>query len=191
MRIGPESTLDEIAAAVGSALKKAEINAVLTGGACATLYSGGEYQSVDLDFILSGGVSQERLESAMRAAGFKRVGDRYVHPKTSFFVEFPRGPLSIGRDAAIRPVKRRIGKSSINALSPTDSCRDRLAAFYFWDDLSALDAAAAIARRHDVDLRLIRRWSQAEGQAVKFEQFKRQIGTGSLEPRPESRIKSR
>jgi hypothetical protein len=43
------SSLADVAAAVAGALPGSEIRAVLTGGACATLYTGGEYQSSDLD----------------------------------------------------------------------------------------------------------------------------------------------
>jgi hypothetical protein len=64
-----------------------------------------------------------------------------------FFVEFPVGPLGIGRDLAVKPVQIRIGGGArrIRALSATDCCRDRLAAFYHWNDRQSLDAAVDIA----------------------------------------------
>jgi hypothetical protein len=160
-------------AAVAETLKKSKIEAVLTGGACATIYSDGEYQSNDLDFILDGAVTRRQLDEAMAAIGFHRQTDHYTHADTSFFVEFPRGPLAIGRDASIRPAVLKLGRVRMPALSATDSCRDRLAAFYFWDDLSSLKAAVAIARRQRINLAAIRRWSDAEGHGDKFHLFQR------------------
>jgi hypothetical protein len=178
LRIGARSTLAEIAAVVAEELKTAGIDAVLTGGACATIYSKGEFHSLDLDFILAGAVDQKRLDGAMAAAGFGRAGDHYVHPNTRYFVEFPRGPLSIGKDSSVEPVKLRLARRWVKALSATDSCRDRLAAYFFWNDLSSLEAAVAIARSNKVDLRSIERWSEAEGHAARFEEFRRQLDAG-------------
>ncbi len=169
------SKLSDVARVVGGALADAGIPATLSGGACATIYSEGAYQSLDLDFILGESVSRKRLDKAMSDAGFKRSTDHYIHARTKFFVEFPRGPLAIGRDAAIRPVKIQLGRIRIAALSATDSCRDRLAAFYFWSDRSSLEAAVAIASRRRVALGKIRRWSEGEGHAERFGEFHRQL----------------
>ena len=56
-------------------------------------------------------------------------------------------------------------------LSATDSCRDRLAAFYHWKDRQALTAAVAIALRHRVRMKRIREWSGEEDSATEFDQF--------------------
>ena len=95
--------------------------------------------------------------------GVRRRGHRYVHARVRFFVEFPRGPLGIGGDVRIRPVWRTRQGARTLALSATDSCRDRLAAFYHWGDRQSLDAAVAIGLRNRVFLRKIRDWSRREG----------------------------
>ena len=173
MKIGPRSSLAEVAAAVAQTLGAAGFRAVLTGGACATIYSAGAYQSFDLDFILQEGGGQRALDRAMAALGFIRQTDRYTHPGTTFFVEFPRGPLAIGDDTAIRPVHIDLGTGRALALSATDACRDRLAAFYHWSDRQSLDAAVAIASRHRVNMRTIRDWSAREGALDRFDEFRR------------------
>ena len=175
MTIGPRSTIADVAAAVAAALESAGFRAVLTGGACATIYSAGAYQSRDLDFILEAGGGQRALDRAMTSLGFQRQSDRYVHPKTTFFVEFPRGPLAIGDDTAIRPVRLAVPRGHTLALSATDACRDRLAAFYHWSDRQSLEAAVAIARRHRVNMRLIAAWSAREGAGDRFEEFRRAV----------------
>jgi hypothetical protein len=124
-----------------------------------------------MDFILASDVARAELDAAMRSVGFRRDGDRYVHARAPFFVEFPRGPLAIGDDHAIRPVARRTRGGHALMLSPTDSCRDRLAAFYHWNDRQSLAVAVEIARARRVSLGTIRDWSAREGFPARFEEF--------------------
>src|SRR5262249_50893794 len=147
------------------------IRAVLTGGACAHIYSGGAHQSLDADFVIVGACTSEGLDRALASLGFKRVRDRYVHPRVPFFVEFPRGPLGIGEDFRIRPVWVKRGAARTLAISATDACRDRLDAFYHWNDRQSLAAAVAIAVRSTVVLRKVREWSRKERQLERYAIF--------------------
>jgi hypothetical protein len=169
VKLSRRSSLLEVAAVVGDALRRHRIRAVLTGGACASLHSGGVHQSVDVDFVLSGVVKQADLDRAMASVGFTRHRDRYVHERVPFFIEFPRGPLAIGEDSRVRPIVHRVGALRSLILSATDSCRDRLAAFYHWNDRQSLSVAVAIARRRHVNRQAIRRWSVREGMGERFE----------------------
>ena len=111
----------------------------------------------------------------MAGAGFIRHGDSYDHPDTRFFVEFPRGPLSIGSDLSVKPAELQIAGVRIALLSATDSCRDRLAAFYHWKDRKSLRAAVAVAVRHRVDYERIRSWSVREGADRGFGEFVEEV----------------
>ena len=164
-----------VAVAVGDALRRAGIRAVLTGGACASLHTAGRYSSVDADFVLIGEVVRRQLDDALAPLGFVRSGDRYVHADSEFYVEFPRGPLAIGGDHAIRPLEYASGSRRCLALSATDSCRDRLAAFYHWNDQQSLDVAVQIALSNRLGWRRIRRWSEAEGNVPRYEEFLREL----------------
>ncbi len=157
--------------AVVSALEKAGLKAVLSGGGCASIYTSGAYQSVDLDFVLQGPGRPAQLDKAMATVGFTRSADQYFHPQARYYVEFPPGPLGIGSDYRIKPAEMRTATGRIFLLSPTDSCRDRLAGFYFWNDRQGLDVAVRIAARHRVDLDRIRRWSERERDLPRFEIF--------------------
>ena len=106
MKLTARSGLGAVAIVVGDALRREGIRAVLTGGACANLYTGGRHQSVDADFIVDSPTSRAVIERVMEHIGFIRKGDRYVHPRARFYVEFPRGPLAIGNDYRIRPAER-------------------------------------------------------------------------------------
>jgi hypothetical protein len=173
LKISAKSNLQTVALAVAEALEKAGIHAVLTGGACAAIHTAGGYQSEDVDFILQSASSQRWLDHAMAGLGFCRRRDQYFHPQTRFFVEFPSGPLGIGRDLAVKPVRKRIRSfgSAIRILSATDSCRDRLAAFYHWNDRQSLDAAVRIALTNRVEINRIRAWSMREGASERFAEF--------------------
>ena len=184
MRLTRASALPAVAAAVAKALAREGIRAVLTGGACASLYTRGKYQSSDLDFILQSAVSATRLDAALATIGFRRRGNHYEHSVVPFFVEFPAGPLGIGRDLGIRPVRRRVANVPVAVLSPTDSCRDRLAAFYHWQDRQSLAVAVEIAVRNPVDLKAIRRWSLAEGAAEGMTEFLAALAQARRRRRP-------
>jgi len=171
VRLGPRSTLADVAIAVGDALRRAGIRAVLTGGACASLHSAGAYHSLDADFVLVGECAVSDLDRALGALGFERIRDRYVHKDVPYFVEFPAGPLGIGEDFAVRPVWKRRKQARMLVLSATDSCRDRLAAFYHWQDRQALAAAVAIAVHVRVTLSKVRRWSKDEGHPEDYKRF--------------------
>ena len=175
MKIMARSKIHEVIEVVSSALEESGITAVLVGGACATVYSGGAYTSEDLDLIIQSTPGQPALDEAMASIGFSRKQAQYFHAKSDFFVEFPRGPLAIGQDVRIKPVRVKVGRSRILALSATDSCRDRLAAFFHWNDRESLDVAVAIAVRQRVKLSAIRAWSAAENSVEKYEVFRREL----------------
>jgi hypothetical protein len=175
VRLGPRSTLATVAVVVGDALRRHGVRAVLTGGACASFYTRGGYESRDMGFVVVGGATQATVDRALASVGFRRVRDRFVHPEVPFYVEFPRGPLAIGDDYSIRPAMRATPAGRALMLSATDACRDRLAAFYHWRDRSSLEVAVLIARHHRVDLARIRRWSGAEGFATGFDEFAAEI----------------
>ena len=175
MTITRRSGIADVAASVATALARSGVHAVLTGGACATLYSEGAYQSHDLDFIVPDTSTRKTVDQAMASIGFIRDGDRYVNRQTTFFVEFPRGPLAIGEDLDIRPIRLKLPGGYTLALSATDACRDRLAAFYHWSDRQSLQAAVDIALRRRVGLATIRRWSQREGALAKFREFQQEL----------------
>jgi hypothetical protein len=191
MTLGKRSSLAAVALTVGEALRRHGIRAVLTGGACASLHTRGAYSSRDMDFILVGATTRGRLDAAMASVGFGRKGDRYEHPLVAFYVEFPRGPLAIGGDHRIRPIERRGEHGRALILSATDSCRDRLAAFYHWSDRESLDVAVSIALHNRLSLVVVQRWSIEEGFAAAFAEFLRELRRAKTERRPRSKAVTR
>ena len=56
-------------------------------------------------------------------------------------------------------------------ISPTDSVKDRLAAYYHRGDQQSLKQALLIARTKKVDLDEVKRWSENEGKIEEFKTF--------------------
>ena len=56
-------------------------------------------------------------------------------------------------------------------LHPTDSAKDRLCAYYFWDDLQSLDQAVMLSRHCEINIEDIEKWSKAEGMFEKFKTY--------------------
>lgn len=177
MTLTSRSTLAEVAFAAGTALHRHGIRATLTGGACAAIYTEGDYVSKDLDFVIQGArpVTTAALDLALGELGFRRRGTEYRHPLLALYIDFPPGPLAIGGSHEVTPVELRRGRRRLRTLSATDSCRDRLAAFFHWDDRQSLALAVVIARRQPVNLRRVAAWSRAEGHAEKYGEFRRAL----------------
>ena len=166
---------DELAAFVCQALANAGIEVVLTGGACAAIWSRGRYESKDIDFVERGMASRRDVRKVMSSLGFRERGREFEHDETPFTVEFPSGPLAVG-DEPVREIQERILKTGrLRLLSPTDCVKDRLAAFYHWKDSQSLEQAAAVVAESPVDLAEVERWSVAEGALTEFTTFRRYI----------------
>ncbi|MCX6358065.1 MAG: hypothetical protein NT045_09390 [Candidatus Aureabacteria bacterium] len=168
-------TTAELAAIVCDQLDRCGIRATLVGGACVTIYSDNRYISGDLDFVTD--ASLKELEKPLRALGFVPTGGRHFeHPRcAAFIIDFPAPPLSIGGDP-VREINRlRMPRGTIRLLTPTDCVRDRLAAYYHWNDPQGLEQALMVASSHSIDHALVKRWSKDEKATVKHREFMRML----------------
>lgn len=170
MKISKNLSLGELAALIATELKRSNIDCVLTGGAVVSIYTNNKYQSSDLDFISPN--DHKEIERALSILGFQKKGRVFKHKETSFYVEFPKGPLAIGNKIIKAEGEVTILGNKLILLSPTQSVMDRLAAFYHWNDRQSLDQALWIAEKHPIKIDKIRAWSKEEGAIDKFEEFR-------------------
>ena len=177
MRITAESTLRDVAFVVCTALDRAKVTAVLSGGSAATVHAMGAYQSHDLDFIIEFRSPQSDAAGVLASLGYRTVADHYEHSSNPLYLEFPQGPLAIGGDLVERWDTMQEHGLLLHIITPTDCCRDRLSGFFFWNDRSALQQAAlvAMAQPSSVDLEAVREWSVREGFGGRFEEFAREL----------------
>ena len=59
----------------------------------------------------------------------------------------------------------------LKLLSPTQSVMDRLAAYFYWNDLQCLDQAIWIAKKHPVQIAKVKAWAKHEGEEEKLKFF--------------------
>jgi hypothetical protein len=162
----------ELAALVATRLKENKIDVVLCGGACVSLYTSGSYVSLDIDFLDNGVVSRKAIRTVLAAMGFREKGRYFVHPETTFPVEFPRGPAMVGEERPRRIDEMKFSTGTLRLLSPTDCVKDRLTWYYYDNDLQALEQAKAVTQENPVDIDEVERWSRNEGMLEKFLEIK-------------------
>jgi len=167
-----DMTVGELAAYVAGHLGGRGFDVVLSGGACVMLYSRGDYVSMDLDFVRTGVGAGRRLREALAEIGFAEKGRCFAHPETDFLLDFPGGPLAVGRQPveAVRTLEFPTG--TLRLLSPTDCVKDRLANYFHFGDRQCLHQAMLVTRAEAVDLDDVARWSAAEGKREAFEQVR-------------------
>lgn len=175
--IAPGATLREVAFAVGSALEREGIHAVLCGGSAATFYAPDVYQSEDLDFVLTFDTDGALVKSALSELGYAFKNYMFIHSDSHFTVEFPKGPLAIGAEIVSTFDTVREGDQTLHIVSPTDVVRDRLNKYAAWDDFSALRAAVGVALEQKIDLARVRGFMHREGQGVFRERFDESLKT--------------
>ena len=170
-----ELSIGELAAFIADHLCSREIDVVLVGGACISIYSENKYSSFDLDFVTTGLANRQRIRSALSEINFVEEHRYFKNPETVYFIEFPSGPLAIGDEPPAEIATLQYSTGSLRLLSPTDCVKDRLAAYYHWKDHQSLEQAILVARDHPVDLEEVRRWSDHEGFADTFDTIRNQF----------------
>jgi len=165
----------ELAAYIQNNLENEGIKVVLSGGSAVSFYSSDQYVSKDLDLINTNFARHSKIKSEMEELGFEEKGRYFVNPETQFFVEFPDGPLSVGEEPVKEISEFPLATGILRVLSPTDCVKDRLCAFYFWNDQQGLAQAILVAKSQEVDLREVKRWSKVEGKEQEFEAFRKKL----------------
>jgi len=162
-------TLKDLAGYISEELRKADIEVILVGGACVTIYSKNQYQSYDLDFITY--EEMKRVKQVLKNLGLHEKSGYFRHDDCPWLIEFVSPPLAIGNEHVkkLNSIKTSVG--TIKMLTVTDSVKDRLASYYHWDDKQALRQALQVCKEQKIDLKEIETWSKKEGMRKKFEIF--------------------
>ena len=165
-------SLKDFAFTISDYLIKNGIDVVLTGGACVVIYTGHKYMSYDLDFVLLSSDKHKHVRHLLQDVGFYEEGRYFKHPDSEFFIDFLPPPLSVGEEPVkeISEIKRE--GYTLRLISPTDCVKDRLAAFYHWDDRQSLEQAVLVCLDNKIDLEEVERWSNNEGMDRKFKSFR-------------------
>lgn len=154
---------------------------MLTGGAAVSVYTNNQYQSKDIDLISTSMEKRKAVKQAMFEIGFNEENRYFVHPDTQFLVEFPAGPLAVGKQPVEETTEILLSTGTLLVLTPTDCVKDRLSAFYYWNDNQALAQAVLVTQHAKVDIAEVEQWSIKEGMLPKFHDFQAQLTFPKME----------
>jgi len=164
-------TMPELASYVCSKLEENNIEVVLSGGSCVEIYSRGDYTSYDIDLVNRYNDTFFKIKSTMEALGFEEEGKYFVFKDTQFYIEFPSGPLGVG-DAPVEKIEEITTKYGVlKLLTATDCIKDRLSAYYHWDDEQGLQQAIWVAQQNKINFDDLKEWSKKEQSLVKYSNF--------------------
>ena len=156
-------------------MSKAGIDVILSGGSAVSFYSSNKYVSKDLDLINARFARRRDIKLVMEGIGFREQGRYFIHTAAKYFVEFPDGPLSVGEEPVKEIKSFDLSTGTLRVISATDCVKDRLCAYYFWNDQQGLAQAVLVSKSQTVDLKEIKRWSKTEGKEREFEIFKKKL----------------
>lgn len=165
----------ELAAIASDKLKEKGIDALVVGGACVSIYTHNRYESGDIDFITYADL--KHLDAALSSLGFsrKRYSRHFTRNDCPFFIEFVAPPAAVGKEPIRSTSELPTKFGTIVMLTPTDCVKDRLAAFFHWNDRQALDQAVMVAQEQPVNIRAIKKWAAEEGFSDKFGVFSQEL----------------
>jgi hypothetical protein len=168
-------SLENLAGLVSNKLKEHNIDSVLVGGACVSIYTHNRYQSYDLDYVTH--ESLKSVATALDELNFQRNGNMFTHKNCKFFIEFVSPPVAIGEEPVHNFSTHTTHLGVIKMLTATDSVKDRLASYYHWNDLQSLEQAVLICKEpsNHVNMSALMRWSEKEGFIEHFKTFKKNL----------------
>lgn len=153
---------------------ESDVDVILVGGACVSIYTHNEYQSYDLDLISY--ESSNKIKKALDKIGFIfNKNKTFTHENCEYFIEFVTPPITVGNEIVKKFNLIESEHGSIKLLRPEDCIKDRLSAYFYWSDLQSLDQAIMVAHSQNVDFKEIESWATKENQTVKFSEFKSKV----------------
>jgi hypothetical protein len=108
------------------------------------------------------------LSRAMADIGFSKQGRVYVNETTEICVEFPSAPLSIGEQLITETTVFESNAGEIPILFAKDVIKDRLAAYFHWQDKQSLVQAVAVMIKHPISLDELKSFCQNESKENEF-----------------------
>ena len=173
MKTISKMTQAEMAAYVQSHLRKKRITVILSGGASVSIYTANKYISADIDLVNVNFADRNKIRTAMEEIGFHEENRYFTHPDTNQTIEFPPGPLSVGDDPITDITEIKLTTGILKLISPTECVKDRLSAYYFWNDQQSLAQAILVVQHNRINIDEIKRWSQSSGYFREFKIFYR------------------
>lgn len=178
-----ETSIVELAAIVAETLQQHDIRVVLVGGLAVEIYSENLYLTQDIDMVNTSYHPPAAINQAMGEIGFTKQGRVYVNDTTDICVEFPSAPLSVGEELIRDTTTVEVDAGKIPILYAKDVIKDRLAAYFHWNDRPSLVQALAVMNNHMIDAEELKALCETEGKLDEYaliEQLQQTINNQSM-----------
>ena len=147
-----DTSIVELAAIIATHLQERGIRVVLVGGLAVEIYSENIYPTKDINMIDISYQKPAALHQAMAAIGFTKQGRIFVSETTDITVEFPTAPITVGDETVTETTHVRNSAGTIPILKAGDVIKDRLAAYFHWQDKPSLVQALTLLARYTDEL---------------------------------------
>ncbi|TQV74507.1 hypothetical protein FKG94_15935 [Exilibacterium tricleocarpae] len=139
-----------LAAEIVSHLADHGIEVVVVGGLAVEIYSQNCYLTKDIDMVDVSYAKPKTLHAAMAKLGFHKKGRVFENTTTPITVEFPSAPLTTGDELITETTVIAHEFGNIPIVHARDIVKDRLSAFFHWNDNQSLVQALAVMQGHDI-----------------------------------------
>jgi len=163
------TSIVELASIIAGHLEERGIRVVLVGGLAVEIYTENLYLTKDIDMINTSYHPPSEIHSAMAEIGFQKKGRIFVNETTDISVEFPSAPLSVGEQLIKETTTIVTDGGEIPILFPQDVVKDRLAAYFHWNDRPSLVQALAVMINHSIPTEELKLFCLGEGEPDQFE----------------------
>jgi hypothetical protein len=161
--------IKDLGGLISETLRQDNIEAVLVGGACVSIYSENKYMSYDLDFITY--EDRKTVGKSLKKLGFTEKGKYFQHVDCPFLIELVSPPAAVGKETIHHFQLIPTAFGLLKLLQDIDCVKDRLASFYHWSDKQSLKQAIEVCLDRKINMEELKRWSIEEGFEEKFSLF--------------------
>ena len=158
-----DTSIVELAAIVATHLQERGIRVVLVGGLAVEIYSENIYLTKDIDMVDISYQKPSALHQAMAEIGFTKQGRIFVNEMTDITVEFPTAPITVGDETVTDTTLVKNSAGTIPILKVGDVVKDRLAAYFHWQDKPSLVQALTVLARYPDELPSAETFCATEG----------------------------
>lgn len=165
------NSMQELAAIIAKHLHHNDIKVVLVGGLAVGIYTENRYLTKDIDMVDLSYQKPCRLQAAMAELDFHKQGRYFHNSSTVVLIEFPSAPLAVG-DELITELTTASGSfGEIPIIFAIDLVKDRLAAYFHWQDQQSLVQALCIMLCHNITPKQLESFCIREGGSEEYERI--------------------
>ena len=149
--MGSIEEMTQLAVTISEHLKDFGIEVVLVGGLAVSCYTDNKFLTKDIGMVDITYSKPKTLNQAMAKLGFRKEHRHFVSDNTDIVVEFPSAPLAVGDEHIQEYDVLTTATGSLPILKAEDLIKDRLSAYFHWQDRQSLAQALGIMLIHGVN----------------------------------------